>query len=275
MSARIKWGNVLIRAREIVLTYGTLVTLRQLFYRLVSEQVLPNTQVAYKHLSSVTAEARRAGDFPDLIDRGRRVHRTPSWDTPQDVLDVVANEYRRDRTDGQPWSIYLAVEKAGIVEQLSDWFDHLGVPILALGGYSSQSYIDVVAAEARAAGRPAVLLYGGDFDYSGEDILRDFIKRTDCWDKVVQVALTADQVTTYGLVPNPGKDNDPRAKEFARRHGTNVQVELDALDPNDLKVLYTDAISDFWDTSAYADVVAEERDDRARLRDLAQRWGTA
>jgi hypothetical protein len=47
------------------------VTLRQLFYRLVSAQVIPNSQAAYKRLSSLTAEARRNGDFPALIDRGR------------------------------------------------------------------------------------------------------------------------------------------------------------------------------------------------------------
>ena len=58
MSTRIKWGHVLIRAREIAAGYGTLVTLRQLFYRLVSDQTLPNTEYAYKRLSSVTAEAR-------------------------------------------------------------------------------------------------------------------------------------------------------------------------------------------------------------------------
>ena len=79
-------------------------------------------------------------------------------------------------------------------------------------------------------------------------------------------------MATYSLVPNPGKDNDPRAAAFTERHGTNVQVELDALDPNDLKALYSDAISDFWDTYTYDNVLAEEEDDRLRLRDLADRW---
>ena len=39
----------------------TSVTLRQLFYRLVSAQVIPNSQGAYKRLSALTAEARREG----------------------------------------------------------------------------------------------------------------------------------------------------------------------------------------------------------------------
>ena len=273
MNARIAWGPVLVRAADIVDDYDTLVTLRQLFYRLVSEQVIPNQQCAYKTLSDRTAAARRAGDFPELTDRGRRIHRDAFWGSPQVVLDAVAQQYRRDRTEGQPWSIYLAVEKAGIVEQLSAWFGERGVPILALGGYASQSYVDDVVRDVAAAERPAVLLYGGDHDASGEDIDRDFAERTDCWDKVVRVALTATQVRHYGLVPNPGKVLDPRKEAFAERHGSNIQVELDALDPNVLKQLYAEAIDGFWDTSAYEAVLAEEANERAELLDLARHWG--
>ena len=99
-------------------------------------------------------------------------------------------------------AVYVGVEKAGLVTQLEAWFGHdPGVPILALSGYSSQSYVDEVAADARAQGRPAVLLYAGDFDPLGEDIDRDFVERTACWAQVVRVALGADQVTAYDLPP--------------------------------------------------------------------------
>jgi hypothetical protein len=36
---------------------------------------LPNTPTAYKRLSDLTAEARRAGTFPSPIDRTRAIHR--------------------------------------------------------------------------------------------------------------------------------------------------------------------------------------------------------
>ena len=50
-------------------------TLRQLFYRLVAAEILPNTRVAYQTLSARPAAARRNGSFPALIDRTRRIHR--------------------------------------------------------------------------------------------------------------------------------------------------------------------------------------------------------
>jgi hypothetical protein len=258
---RIDWPTVVNRAAAIVREYATGVTLRQLHYRLVAAQLIPNTATAYKTLSARTAEARRAGTFPDLIDRGRTIHRRPNWNDPANAMTALISQYRIDRTTGQGTSLYLGVEKAGIVEQLTAWFADLGIPILALGGYSSQTYVRDVNTDVSYSGRPAVLLYAGDHDPSGEDIDRDFVSRTGCWSKVVRIALTAEQVEHYDLPPNPGKATDSRAAGFIARHGALVQVELDALDPTDLRSLYQDAIAEFWDMSAYETALSRERAD--------------
>jgi len=258
---RVDWVPIVAEAAGIVRSYETGVTLRQLFYRLVAAQLLPNTSSAYKSLSSKTAEARRSGDFPDLIDRGRTIHRRAHWDSPADALESLAGQYRLDRTAGQDVSVFIGVEKAGLVMQLESWFAELGIPIIALSGYSSQTFVDEVAAEVAALERPAVLLYGGDFDPSGEDIDRDFVARSGCWDKVVRVALTAEQVTAYNLPPAMGKTTDSRASAFVARHGHLVQVELDALPPDVLHRLYREALEEFWDVSAFEAVRAREAAD--------------
>ena len=166
-----------------------------------------------------------------------------------------------------PYAVYLGVEKAGIVAQLQEWFGDLGVPVLALAGYGSQTYVDDVAEDVAARGRPAVLLYAGDHDPSGEDIDRDFVKRTACWAEVRRVALSAAQVVQYALPPNAGKKTDSRAEAFKARHGQLVQVELDALPPDVLRELFTDALEAFWDGSAYDTAVALEASERQQLRD--------
>lgn len=255
-----------------MLSYDSLVTLRQLFYRLVAEHTLANTRSAYKVLSARTAEARRAGAFPDLLDRERSIHVHTSWMSPKHILDTAAKTYIRDRTEGQDFSVYLGVEKAGMVEQLQVWFSELGIPVLALGGYSSQSYIDVVAAHVDRQNRPAVLLYGGDFDPSGEDIDRDFVDRSACWAKVIRVALDAGQVEHYDLPPAVGKATDPRAAAYTARHGRLVQVELDALDPDILRGLYQTALADLWDTSTYESVLVREAAERDALTAFVSGW---
>lgn len=57
MTGRIDWPEVIDVASSIVYGYSTSVTLRQLFYRLVSAQVIPNSQAAYKRLCALTEAA--------------------------------------------------------------------------------------------------------------------------------------------------------------------------------------------------------------------------
>ena len=52
----IHWPPIIEQAAEIVRSYDTGVTLRQLFYQLVSEGLIPNVQTAYSRLSHLTAE---------------------------------------------------------------------------------------------------------------------------------------------------------------------------------------------------------------------------
>lgn len=268
------WPEIVEQAAAIVRSYDTPVTLRQLFYRLVSVQVLPNTTSAYGQLSSRTAEARREGGFPPLLDRGRSIHRPEHFDGVADALDSIRQWYRLDRTAGQDVSLYLGVEKAGLVNQLTAWFGPLGLPVLALGGYSSQTYVDDVRRDVRRQvdsaeiGRPAVLLYAGDFDPSGEDIDRDFVERTDCFDKVERIALSRSQVDEFRLPPNPGKTTDTRAAKFVERHGSLMQVEIDAVDPVTLRSLFQTAVDTYWNPDAYRDVLEQERHDLQQLEQV-------
>jgi len=113
-----------------------------------------------------------------------------AFDGPDDARQGRADIYRRDRTEGQPRSVYLGVEKNGMIARLETWFGDLGVPILALGGYLSPTYADQVQRDTAHDGRKAVPLYAGDFDASGEDIDRDFVARSGCFDELVRVTFS-------------------------------------------------------------------------------------
>jgi len=187
------------------------------------------------------------------------------------ALQEAADEFRLDRTQGQKFALYIGVEKNALVALLESWFEDRSLPVLPLGGYASEGFESVVRDDEIDDGRPAVLIYAGDFDPSGEDISRDFIRQTDCWAHVHRIALTRTQVTTYDLPINPGKATDSRAAGFIARHGELMQVELDALPPDTLRTLYEDAINQYWDTSTYEAVLAHEEDERAYLARVAAR----
>ena len=261
-SARLKWADVLERARDIVAEYDTQVTLRQLFYRLVAEQVLPNTQSYYGALGRYTADARRRDEFPDLVDTTREIHRLRGFDDPEDALEYIVSVYRLRRDADQEWSVYIGVEKRALARLLEDWFEDYGVSILVLGGYASQSFVDQVRRDTIRQGRPAVLIYAGDYDPSGRDIFRDFEERTSCWDAVAHVALTQDQIDDHDLPSVPAKSGDSRARDG------DIQVELDALPPDVLHRIYQDAFQDYFDMAKYDAIEEREDADRHRLASL-------
>lgn len=262
----IPWDSVLDAAAQIVLSYDTGVTLRQLFYRLVSAEMIPNKQSAYSRLSSLTAKARREGWFPDLIDNTRLIRRPGAWDGSEHIMRDVIDQYRRDRTEGQEYTLYVAVEKNALATQLSHWYNEKGIPVLAFGGYPSQTFVDNITADIDACNRPAVLIYAGDFDATGVDILRDFLKRTaGYWEHQERIALNEHQIDEYNLPPLPGKHWDPRAASFEAQYGKLVQVELDALPPDVLKSIYDEAVDQFWDADAFKAAMEQEKLDREQL----------
>jgi hypothetical protein len=164
------------------------------------------------------------------------------------------------------------VEKNALAGLLDAWFcEPLGVPLYPLGGYAKQERCDEIRRDVERQGRPAVLITAGDFDPSGEDITRDFVARTGCWDQFHRVALDWDQVRDHELPFNTDPEvmaklrKDPRAPAFEAEHEFLAQFELDALPPDVLRTMYRDVIDRYWDEDAYAAALDQEDVDRNEL----------
>jgi hypothetical protein len=266
---------VLPRAAEIVRSYDTPVTLRQVFYRLWS---LPMDDPArlyqatdYTALANRSADAREDPEwqdgqpFPDLADHGRLIRRLAAWDSPSDAVKDAIDSYHRDRTMGQETAIYLGVEKEGLVAQLTSWFSYLGVPILCLRGYSSQTYTAVVSRHVAQDSRKSVLLYAGDLDADGEFILERFVEKTN-FDRVIPVAVTREQIKEFDPPVLPGKATSKRAPAFTQKYGSLFQVETDALTPEQLRGLFQTQIDKLVNLDLIAPILEQEERDKKKLR---------
>jgi hypothetical protein len=272
-------GAVLTAAAEFVQGFATGVTLRQCFYFLVSRGIIENSVSDYHGLSHYTTVARDAGTFPDFIDNGRAIRRSRSFDDPDSAQDWLARIYRRDRTEFADRSLYLGVEKAGLAAQLTAAFGDLGLPILPLSGWVSQTFREQVRREIVAVGRPAVLIYAGDFDPAGVLIGDSFAAKVGEFDEYVRVGLNLDQLAGLPVNPFPlDKKKQPLIPRFVERYGADleamglpslVQFELDALPPDRLIAIYQEAIDRYFDESAYDEAIAQEEADRQELR---ERW---
>jgi hypothetical protein len=137
---------------------------------------------------------------------------------------------------------------------------------VSLHGYSSQTldsnFLDELTDE-----RGVVFIYGGDLDPSGYDILRNVDDQTDNEMIVERVALTLEQVDEYNLPENYAKSTDSRKDAFVRAIGRDIQVELDALPPEELLRLYKDRFAQYYDFDLYEHTLDTEKAEREVLRD--------
>lgn len=253
---------------------GLRLTARQLYYQLVSRNVIPNTERSYKAMTSTLTDARYAGliDWDCIEDRGREAVIWAEYDGLAHLVERSLNSYRRRRWADQPCYVELWVEKqalAGILEPLAMDFH---CTLMVNKGYTSASAIYAAAQrflQRQRQGKELHLVYLRDHDPSGEDMVRDVTDRLIEFDlreiNVVKVALTMDQVRQYNPPPNPAKKTDSRFAAYQEAHG-NESWEVDALPPQVLQQLVTDALARCVDNVLWEEVLAQETKDKETLK---------
>lgn len=254
------------------LNQGLRLTLRQLYYQLVTKNIIKNKERAYKNLSNLVSDARLAGmlDWEAIEDR-IRVPAIPSeWDSIKDIVDSALYSYRLPRWKTQPEYVELWIEKDALAGVLRPLANKYHVPLMVNRGYSSQSAMYEASKRflrRQKEGKILRLLYLGDFDPSGEDMVRDIADRMGMFGinlTVDKIALTMPQIKKYNPPPNPAKMSDPRAEGFVAEHGGS-SWEVDAIEPKELRKIITRAIEMSVDQDAMQIVIEKENDDKVKL----------
>ena len=258
------------QANEIIESYqaqGYRMTLRQLYYQFVSKNVLGNTERNYKRLGSILNDARYAGlvDWAAIEDRNRTPHNSSEFGNLADLANAALASYRLDRWAGQPKFVELWVEKAALAGVLQPLADEWHVTLMVNRGYSSASAMYEAANRFKRRKQDGIVLYLGDHDPSGEDMVRDVQARFDLFGanvQVIKVALTMDQVNEYNPPPNPAKATDSRFNAYQAQHG-DESWEVDALPPNVLGELIRENIRRHVHPPTMRKVLAKEKKDKA------------
>lgn len=262
---------------------GYELTLRQLFYQMVSRNHIENTDKSYKRLGSIINDARLAGeiDWNHINDRTRHQRRVSSWDSPSSIIEASASQFKRDlwETSGQPILPFVWVEKDALIDVVARACNPLHVPHFSCRGYVSQSEMWRSGQRMKSllrAGIEPVVFHLGDHDPSGIDMTRDITERLELFAghpiEVNRIALTMAQINQYQPPPNPAKITDSRALAYINEFGTQ-SWELDALEPSVIVDLITKHVQTcITDQQAWDDVSDEDRSTRDRMTDVADRW---
>lgn len=257
---------------------GFILTLRQLYYQLVSRDVVPNNQKEYAKLSILLTKGRMAGivDWAAIEDRGRSPKLPFNVEGVQEALNVISDQYRINRQNGQDNYIEVWVEKDALSNVFARVTEPYHINLMVNKGYSSSSAMYEAAKRFRMAnrqGQSGILLYFGDHDASGKDMVRDVEERLremaveDL--KVYNPALTMDQVKQYDPPENPAKQTDPRAKWYIEKYGDN-SWELDALPPPILMQIVRDNVIQHMNLDLFREVRIKEANQKLVITKYAE-----
>lgn len=257
---------------------GYKLTLRQLYYQLVTKDIIPNTQAEYTKLGNVLKNARMSGrvDWDIIEDRIREAKKKPDWKDTTSFLDAVIPQYRLPRHLGQKYHVELWCEKDALSSILLPITREYHINLMVNRGYSSASAMFESSKRLLEAhhkyGQTPVIIYLGDHDPSGLDMDRDIKERLKEFQTPVsfaRIGLTKNQINKYNPPPNPAKFKDPRATDYIRKHG-RVSWEVDALPPNILDELVRDSIEELLDMSKYEAIKEMEIEAHRRLREVVK-----
>ncbi len=275
---------MIARVNTILTDYekqGYDLSLRQLYYQLVSRNLVENTEKSYKNVGSLVSDARLAGlvDWDMIKDRGREMVSNPHWEDPKHFLTSVAPQYRQNLWANQPCYVEVMVEKQALEGVLEPVCRKLDVPFTANKGYSSSSAMYEAGRRMYQHLRDeknVVVIYLGDHDPSGIDMSRDVKERLQQFARCApgdsitidlhRIALNMDQVRELNPPENPAKITDSRAAGYIQRFGRS-SWELDAIEPARLAQLVRNAVTSVLDVDEFK--ASESRQEKGRKQLIA------
>ncbi len=275
-------------------------TVRQVFYRLVSVGAIAKTEAEYKQTAGrLLTEMRRDGTIPygAIADATRWMRKPTTYDSAEEAVRAVARHYRQNVWRDLQDYVEVWCEKdalAGVLVEVTAEYD---VPLMVTKGYPSLTYLysaaETIAAKYQEKKR-ITIYYLGDYDPSGVDIRRNVEEQLNelaaeivlgrGWaEKLRPLGAEADrshyfdfevlavepwQIEAFGLLTRPTKQTDSRAAGFA-----GESVELDAIAPTELRRIVRDAIEDHLPEGALDSILVAEASEREILRNIAKTMG--
>lgn len=267
-------------------TDGFDVTLRQLYYKMIARDLFPekwrdeegnkNNPQSYSKFKAIIKNGRLGGfiDWDGIVDRTRKLEKNSHWESPSEIIEACANQFKLDTRKDQDIYMEVWVEKEAMGNVLKSICPKLDVPYFACKGYDSLSMIWRAANRFKKEeeSREVLLLYLGDHDPSGIDMARDIQDRLNlfgCTNTMVErIALTMEQIEQYGPPPCPAKVKDSRYEGYREKYGDEAW-ELDALDPRTIVELIKQQVGDNTDPEKKDLRLQEQLNCRKQLREIA------
>lgn len=258
-------------------------TIRALHYRMVARG-MTNTIQHYKRVVSAMIVARwdNLVDFDTFSDFEREtLGKTDYLETSveseteeaKSTIEFWMDYYRKNRWENQDTYIEVWIEKKALIGIFQPICDRYNVSLSPCKGYPSLTFLNDAANRFREAQRThnIKILYFGDYDPSGEDIPRSLKENLSKMGVDVEVdrrLLLKEDVIAMNLPAAPTKLTDSRSANW---DGLG-QVELDAVEANELQKIIKDAILEHRDQDKYDQLIADEEIETEEYKNILKEF---
>lgn len=259
------------RMNEIIAEYNDKITVRQLYYQLVSRGFLNSSKSAYDNISNNVANARLRGylDWNAIEDRGRFLRENYHWDNPKEILESAYAQYKINTRVNQAIYIECWIEKDSLITILEDVSKRLDIPCFSCRGFASVTALHEASERFNASGKENILLYMGDFDPSGLEIvnsMQEYFLLFGADVEVKRLGITPEQAQEFNSPPFPIKEKDNNMRKYIEKTGYKICWELDALPPDMLMKIYEDEVNSLTDFDALKKMQEIQNEHKSYLR---------
>ena len=272
---RLSAAEVMGRRRALmeIIDAGKPMTVRQVFYQATVRGIVEKAESGYRKVGIDLVKMRRDERLPyDWLADNTRWQRKPNtFDSVEQALKDTAALYRKSLWRDANCYCEIWLEKdalSGVVYPVTEMYD---VPLMVARGYASLSFLYGAAEYIGSLDVPVHIYHLGDFDPSGinaarkiERELRELAPDADI--HFERLAVTKEQIRRWRLPTRPTKQSDVRAGGFGK-----ISVELDAIEPNQLRAIVQAAIERHLPPDQYEVLKAAEESERELIGRLVRR----
>lgn len=246
----LKQGTVLPKTQGIIdfvnlhASASNPVTVRRMYYALVTAGIIPSSDKSYKNLKALLSAQRKAGTIPyeSFIDSVREAVETCKW------YSLEARASSAHFIHLNPWIpqdniCEIIIEKDAAQPLIESACSPMDVTIRCLRGDASLSFLYSTARDYNdylKAGKAIKVGCWSDFDGGGISIIKAAersireilssqfgVYEPDL--KFTRLGITKEQFVQYHMLPIPGKSGDSKLKAFIEEFGVDHGAEIDAL----------------------------------------------
>jgi len=257
------------------------VSVRQLYYQAEVNHLpgIDKSENGYDKIQAQVLKLRRGGRlaYEHIADATRWMRKPRSHSSIADALMETARVYRRSLWQDARSYVEIWCEKdalAGVIFPVTAAYD---VPLMVTRGYSSETFAFEAVAAREHDERDYHVIYLGDFDRAGVGAADALFEKLDrFWGEQAgsseivfeTIAVTEEQVAEWRLSTREPKRNTPADRAWPH----DFACELDAIEPDMLRDLVTDAIEEHLPRAELDRLKKIEQAEREAARGFVEEW---